>query len=103
MATYSDLKTLESDSVLQTKVEVALWVAAEAIQNEDPATANHANRLKWAKQVLRDPAGSKDDFLRYLLAANDDQSLATIQAASDATVQTHVNNAVNVFADGSGS
>lgn len=100
MATYADLKSLESDNTLQNKVEVALWIAAEAIQNEDPGTANHANRLKWAKAVLRDPAGSKDDFLRYLLAANDDQALATIQTASDATVQTHVNNAVDIFADG---
>lgn len=101
MATYAELKGEESNGILQNKVEVALWIAAEAIQQEDPGTPNHANRLKWAKAVLRDPAGAKDDFLRYLLAANAAATVATIQSASDATVQTHVNNAVDIFADGS--
>lgn len=102
MATYEELKTLESNSALQNKVEIAIWVAANAIAAEDDQTANHANRLKWAKSALRDPGGSKDDFLRYLLAANKAVAVATITAASDATVQTHVDAAVNIFADGEG-
>lgn len=100
MATLADLKTLESDGILQTAVEVALWKSAVAIQAEDPGTSNHANRLKWAKAVLRDPAGSKDDFLRYLLAANADLTIAQIQAATDSAIEAKVNAAVDIFADG---
>ena len=100
MATYEELKNAESNGTLQNKVEVAIWIAAEAISNEDSGTTNHANRLKWAKAALRDPAGAKDDFLRYLLAANDDVAESSILAATDATVQAHVNNAVDIFADG---
>lgn len=102
MATYEELKTLESNSALQNKVEIAIWAAAQAISDESDQTANHANRLKWSKAALRDPGGSKDDFLRYLLAANKGQTVATITSASDATVQTHVDAAVNIFADGEG-
>lgn len=100
MATLAELKTLESDGTLQTAVEVALWKAAYDIQQEDAGTTNHSNRLKWAKAVLKDPAGSKDDFLRYLLAANSAAALATIQAASDATIESAVAAAVDIFADG---
>mgnify|MGYP006969367647 CR=1 FL=1 len=100
MATYAELKTLESDGPLQNLVEIAIWVAAEKISDEDDQTPNHTNRLKWAKSALRDPAGAKDDFLRYLLAAERDQSLATIQAVTDSAVQTRVDAAVDIFADG---
>lgn len=101
MATLTELATLESDPDLSKKIEVALWIAAEAIQQEDDQTANHANRLKWAKKVLGDSDGSKQEFLRYLLAANADQSLGTITGAADSAIQNAVNAAVDIFADGS--
>ena len=100
MATLAELKTLESDGSLQTAVEVALWKAAVNVQAEDPGIGNHANRLKWAKVVLRDPAGSKDDFLRYLLAANADLTIAQIQSATDSAIESKVADAVDIFADG---
>lgn len=34
------------------KTEVAVITAAEQIQNEDPATADHANRLAWANWAV---------------------------------------------------
>jgi hypothetical protein len=101
MATYTELRTLVNDGTLKDKVSIALLVAAEAIRNEDAGTTNHANRLKYAKKVLTDPDGNADDMLRALLAQNAAASLATITGASDATIQTAVNAAVNIFADGS--
>lgn len=100
MATYTELATLESDPDLQKKVEVALWVAVAAIVAEDSETPNHSNRLKHAKQILGDSDGYKQRYLKYLLAANEDQSLATITGASDAQIQAKVNDAINIFADG---
>ena len=46
MATYAELMTLFNYNPLANKIVVACIVAAEAIRSEDPATTNHANRLK---------------------------------------------------------
>lgn len=100
-ATYDELATLESDPDLQKKVEVALWVAVATIAAEDPGTTNHANRLKHAKQLMGDSDGYKAKYMKFLIGANADQELAAIQQASDAAVQTKVNAAIDIFADGS--
>ena len=101
MATYMELRQLFADGDLKNKLEVAVIVAAEAIRTKDPETANHAYRLAWAKSAFQNPNGIRDQMLMALLAGNKDQTVATIQGATDATLQTLVNAAVNVFADGS--
>lgn len=100
MATYTELRGLVNDPTLKDKISVALLIAAEAIRTEDTGTANHANRVKWAKKVLQDPDGNSDDMLRALLAQNAELSVAQIQGVTDTNLQTAVNNAVNLFADG---
>ena len=37
---------------IQQQIEVAVVTAAGQIQNEDPATANHVNRLAWADWAI---------------------------------------------------
>jgi hypothetical protein len=37
---------------LSQQTEVAVETAAVQIQNEDPATADHANRLRWANWAI---------------------------------------------------
>jgi len=37
---------------LSQQTEVSVVTAAVAIQNEDPATADHANRLRWANWAI---------------------------------------------------
>jgi hypothetical protein len=37
---------------LSQQTEVAVVTAAAAIQNEDPGTADHANRLRWASWAI---------------------------------------------------
>jgi hypothetical protein len=37
---------------LSQQTEVAVETAAVSIQNEDPATADHANRLRWANWAI---------------------------------------------------
>lgn len=100
MATLAELATLLNDPALTSKTKAACLVAAQAIQAEDVNTANHANRLKWAKQTFIDPDGAGQRLLRAVLAANASATLAQINAAADSSIQSAVNAAVNTFADG---
>lgn len=101
MATYSELYRLEhEDSVLRARVYVACSVAAEAIRTENPATANHANREKWARMVFTRGQEAAGQMLRYLLANFAASTVVQITGATDAALQTAVNAAVNLFADG---
>lgn len=99
MAAYTDLYKLSlEDSILRQKVTVACIIAAEAIRVENPATQNHSERLVWAKDVLENPVEEAQRMLYAVLAANSGATTNQIQTATDATVQTAVNAAVNLFA-----
>ena len=100
MATYAELNSEAQDGNLFIKVKVACFIAANAITAEGSATTNHANRLLWAKQVYEDPEREARRMLWAVLAANQTQTLATIQGATDAQVQSAVSAAVDVFANG---
>ena len=56
------------------------------------------NEITWAEAALRDPHGVALDLLRYVLAANAAQDVATITSASDSAIQNNVNTAVDVLA-----
>lgn len=101
MATYTEIAGILNDPILADKVKAACLVAAKTIQDEGTGTTNHANRLKWAKAVYLDPATWGVRVLRAVLAANASATLAQINAATDSSIQTAVNAAVDVFADGS--
>lgn len=101
MATLTELSGLLNDPTLTDKCRGAVLVAANVIKNEDSGTANHANRLKWAKLVLNDPSGQATRMLRAVLAVNNAATLAQITAADDATIQAAVNGAIDILADGS--
>lgn len=101
MATYVELRQLFSHSELKNRIEVACIVAAESIRTEDGAVTNHANRLIWAKATFANPNSKRDEMLMGLLAANKDSTVEEITAVTDAALQTLVNAAVDVFADGS--
>lgn len=100
MATYDELLAANANTALLNKVRVAVVVAATTIMTEATATDNHQNRLKWAKEVFGDPAQAGSRMMWPVLAQNRVATLASIVGADDATVQTAVNNAVNVFAQG---
>lgn len=100
MATYSELYGLHNDSALRNRIAVAVVVAAEAIRNESDQTTNHANRLVWAKEALADPKGKAEQMLWGALAQNSGLTVVQITGASDAALQTAVNNVVDLFATG---
>ena len=100
MATLLELRGLLRDNVLHQKVEAAVLIAANAIRVEAAATANHANRLVWAKQAFASPVSKVEGMLSAVLSANASATVAQIQGASDAAIQSNVNVAVDLFADG---
>ena len=100
MATYEELFSLCNDSALRNKVTSAVIIAAETVMNELDTAPNHANRLLWAKAVFANPRAETDRMFWALLAANKDATVANIQAATDAAIQTNVDDHVDLFADG---
>lgn len=100
MATLLELWALLTDGTLAQKVSAACLVVAEQIRVEDSGTANHANRLLWAKSALQDPVKAGSDLLPALLGANSALTQAQIVGASDPAVITAVSNAVDIFATG---
>lgn len=100
MATYAEILTASENETLNNKIRVACVIAAEAIRTEATATANHANRLIWAKSVYQNPVAEAKRMLWSVLAQNNGATLAAITGAADATVQAAVNTAVDSFATG---
>lgn len=98
MATYAELLIASENETLRNKVRVACVIAAETVRTEAPATTNHANRVIWAKSAYTDPSLVAQRMLWAVLAQNQAATLAAITGASDATVQTAVTAAVDVFA-----
>lgn len=102
MATLIELIQLQRDvgSGVRERVTMACVIVAEQVRTELPATANHANRLKWAREVFNDPVVAGGAMTWAVLAQNAQFTVAQIAGASDAAVQTAVANAVDVFAQG---
>lgn len=103
MADYAQLRELlaKSNSPLRNRVGVAMRVAAQTIRSEDDLTENHANRLVWARDVTIGRITVADGMLDEVIIANKDATPEQISGASDATIQTAVDTAVDFFATGS--
>ena len=100
MATYIELRGLYGNGDLINRIEVACIVAAEKIRTEAADTANHANRLVWAKSTFSSTRPVAERMLMALLAANRALTVDQLTGVSDEGLQTAVDNAVNIFADG---
>jgi hypothetical protein len=101
MATYEELYNLRNESGLKNKVTTACIIAAETVMNELVTVDNHANRLLWAKSVFANPASEAERMFMAILAANQAADSAVILAATDASIQSNVDDHIDLFADGS--
>lgn len=102
MALYSELLGVASNNdALFIQVRVACVIAANTVALEAPGTTNHINRLLWAKKVYEDPLTMARAMLWSVVAANAASPLSAFTNVPDATVQTNVNAAIDVFATGS--
>lgn len=92
MATYDELYDLRANSTLRNRVRVAVTKKAQSLI----ALATPTNaQLVWARDALNDPEGKADAIFSYVLAANSSATVAAITGASDATIQGHVDAAVD--------
>lgn len=97
MATYVELHDLYNNSVLQHRIEVAIAVASESIRSEVDTTPNHAARVAWAKAALFNLQSEARRCMLIALAQNKANTTTQITNASDATLQTAVDSAVNLL------
>lgn len=98
MATYLQLFSLaDQGGDLFQRIATACVIQANVIRTETPP-ANSAQRMAWARMVLIDPKPIAQQMLWAALAQNAALTLAQITAASDASLQTAVANAVDLVA-----
>ena len=98
MATYDECLIAMENEALFRKVRIAVLVAADTIRSESAATTNHANRLLWARRVMDSHDVEARKMLGMAVVQSRTNTLTQITSASDAAVQTAVNNAVDVLA-----
>lgn len=95
MATYQELRALFNDSDLQEKVEVAVIIGANNLITGTP-TASETN---WAATAFSSTKQEANKALKAVLAENAGLTVAQIQAATDAAVQTNVNGVIPILVD----
>lgn len=103
MATYDELLTIAAGptgEALYGRIKVGCLVACDKIRNEATAVENHPNRLKWAAATLQNPEGAARRMLWAVLTQNRAATPGQITGASDAAVQTAVDAAVDLLAQG---
>lgn len=70
--------------------------SAHYIENEDPGTENHANRLIWAASVKSNAKAMAIDMLSDVLS--NATIAADVENASDTDVQWMVDSLINTYA-----
>lgn len=96
MATYLELAQLPSDagwSGFVDRVSTAVAIKAETIAGGTPT----AEQKAWAVAALADPRSTANDLIFFLLAANSTATTAQILGATDASIQTNVDTAVDTL------
>lgn len=94
MASYLTLYDLRDNSDLQDKVAVACMKKAQSLIDAGNLTAN---AKQWVNETLGNPRGKALEVLDYVLAANSSATEEDIRTASDSTIQTNVNDAVDAL------
>ena len=100
MATYLELLALTTDAALLNRTQIAVLVAADAVRVDglsSPAPENQAARMAWASKALTQPQIEAQRALACVLAQNRALSVAQINAASDAALQSAVDAAVDLL------
>ena len=90
-----DLQYRHSD--LRTRTQVAISNAAYNVLNEDPGTANHANRIVWANNALDNPERMMS--LEMSLVVQNPTIQAEGDNAADSDIQFVVNGLVDPYAN----
>jgi len=95
MATYTELVGFYGTSdfdALRNKIKVAITIKCKAIADVGSPTAA---QKEYIQSAIANPQSSANTVVNYVLAANNGQSIANINAASDASIQTNVDSAID--------
>lgn len=92
MASYSELFDIRNNGPLRNKIMIAITVKAQTIID---LASPSANQITWASNAILDAVKMADKIMPYVLAANKAATVAQIVGASDASVQTNVDLAVD--------
>lgn len=95
MSLYSDIYALRYGGVITDRVVVAIANAATNVLNEAVATANHTNRVVWAKSALNDAPAMAEKMMWAVCANASLQSSGN--AALDSDIQFVINSLVDTF------
>jgi hypothetical protein len=99
MATLIERYDLQyGHTLLRQRVQVAIESAAYDVINEDPATANHANRIIWANTALNNP--ERLTAIEMSLVVQNPAIAAAGDNATDGDIQFVVNGLVDPIANG---
>lgn len=97
MATYSELFDLKTDTSFRNKVSVAATIKSQSlIDGVTPTSAE----ITWANNTLIAPLSRANTLVNYVIAANDGLSVAAIQGATDADIQSNVDAAADALIAG---
>ena len=103
MASFDEVQAIisqdvgETAGILRNRVGAACRVAAQQILVEDPLTTNHAQRVKWAIQVLSSYNATLDQMFTVVVVANIGFTQAQILGASESAIQTNVNASIDAL------
>lgn len=98
MATYNELLELSHEELLRQRIMVACFVAAGTIWAEADTVPFHTERRAWAKRVFEMSLTELSRMQWVVLVANKDYTKDQILNATDAAIQSAVDNVVNLFA-----
>ena len=93
MATYQELYNLRGNSDLINKITVALVIAAEGLIAGTPTDAEKA----WILKAISNPVSEATRATNLILAKNAGLTVAQIEGATDAVIQTQVDAIVPVL------
>lgn len=100
--TYKELMTLAKTSDFLDRAAIAVSFYAEFIINEDPASANHNQRINWAKQAIINPTGVATQIasavaLDPIFKNQNPLNLASTPDSGAGSVQVAVENTINNY------
>lgn len=99
MATNQEFFALRNNQALLERLSMSIAKACNTVFTENVATSNHAARLTWARNAIRNPYAEAEQAIWILFAANASSTVAQIQAVSDSTMDSAVAGIINQLAN----
>lgn len=91
--TAAEQYDLSHDTLFLRRVQMIIQKSAIAIAAEDPATANHAQRVAFGNKVLMNPSGYAE-----LMAQGVTTNAAITISSTDSDIEFTVNSEWNAYA-----